>query len=79
MTASVDARAERRYKQLIDKGFSANITALRQDLNDRDARDVQRAAAPLKPAEGAHLLDTSNLTIDEGVRQVLEWYRAPKP
>jgi cytidylate kinase len=75
LTASVEARADRRYKQLIDKGFPANMAALLQDLKERDARDTQRAAAPLKPAQGAHLLDTSNMTIEQAVDQVLGWYR----
>lgn len=75
LTASVEARAERRYKQLIGKGFSANMSALLQDLRERDARDTQRALAPLKPAEGAHFLDTSSMTIEEAVTQVLVWYR----
>lgn len=74
LTASVQARAERRYKQLIDKGFPANMLALLQDLKERDARDTERAAAPLKPAEGAHLLDTSDLTIEHSVAQVLDWW-----
>ncbi len=74
LTASVQARAERRYKQLIDKGFPANMLALLQDLKERDARDTERAAAPLKPAEGAHLLDTSELTIEQSVAQVLDWW-----
>lgn len=76
LTASVDARAERRYKQLIEKGFSANMADLRQDLADRDARDAERATAPLKPAEGAVMLDTSNITADEVVAEVLRQYRA---
>jgi cytidylate kinase len=74
LTASVDARAKRRYKQLIDKGFSANMDDLRRDLAARDARDMQRAMAPLKPAEGAYLLDTSDMTVDQAVEQVLAWY-----
>ncbi len=76
LTASVEARAERRYKQLIDKGFPANMTDLLQDLRERDARDTQRAVAPLKPAEGAHLLDTSNMGIERAVKQVLDWYQS---
>ena len=76
LTASVEARAERRYKQLIDKGFPANMADLLQDLRERDARDTQRAVAPLKPAEGAHLLDTSNMGIEQAVEQVLGWYRS---
>jgi cytidylate kinase len=74
LTASVEARAQRRYKQLIDKGFSANIDDLLEDLQSRDARDTQRAVAPLMPAEDAHLLDTSQMTADEAVEQVLAWY-----
>lgn len=76
LTASVEARANRRYKQLIDKGFPANMPALLQDLRERDARDTERAVAPLKPAEGAHLLDTSEMTIEQAVEQVLAWYQA---
>ena len=75
LTASVEARAERRYKQLIGKGFSANMTALLQDLRERDERDTQRSVAPLKPAEGAKVLDTSALTVAEAVAQVLAWYK----
>jgi cytidylate kinase len=74
LTASVSARAERRYKQLIEKGFPAKLSDLLQDLMDRDARDANRAVSPLKPAESAYLLDTSELTIEQAVAQVLEWY-----
>ena len=74
LTASVEARAERRYKQLIDKGFSASMAPLLQDLRERDERDTQRAIAPLKPAEGAKLLDTSHMSINQAVEQVLGWY-----
>ena len=76
LTASVEARAQRRHKQLIDKGFSANIDDLRSDLSERDARDANRPIAPLKPAEDAHLLDTSELTAEQAVERVLEWYAA---
>ena len=76
LTASVEARAQRRYKQLIDKGFSANMADLLEDLQSRDARDTGRAVAPLVPAEGAHILDTSAMTADAAVEQVLSWYRA---
>jgi cytidylate kinase len=74
LTASVAARAERRYKQLIDKGFSASMDDLLADLQARDDRDTNRAIAPLVPAEGAHLLDTSSMTADEAVEEVLKWY-----
>lgn len=78
LTASVEVRAERRYKQLIDKGFSASMEDLLKDLRERDARDSNRAIAPLKPAEEAYLLDTSNMTADQAVEQVLQWYAAVK-
>jgi len=74
LTASVEARAQRRYKQLIGKGFSANIDDLLADLQERDARDTHRAIAPLVPAEGARILDTSSMTADEAVEKVLQWY-----
>ena len=74
LTASVDARAERRHKQLIDKGFPANIDTLSQELRARDQRDSERTASPLKPAEDAYQLDSSALTIEEVVAQVLDWY-----
>ena len=76
LTASVDARAQRRYKQLIEKGVSANMEDLLQDLNARDARDTHRAIAPLVPAEGAHVLDTSQMTADQAVDLVLKWHAA---
>ena len=74
LTASVEARAQRRYKQLIDKGFSANMEDLLSDVQARDDRDTHRAIAPLVPAEGAHFLDTSNMTADQAIEQVLKWY-----
>lgn len=78
LTASAQARAERRYKQLIDKGFSVNINDLLTDLNERDARDAQRTIAPLKPAADAHLLDTSHIDANAAVKQVLAWYAGIK-
>ncbi len=76
LTASVEARAQRRYKQLIENGVSANMEDLLQDLNSRDARDTQRAIAPLVAAEGAHILDTSDMTADQAVDEVLKWHAA---
>ncbi len=73
LTASVEARAERRYKQLIGKGISANMEGLLADLQARDERDTHRSVAPLVPAEGAYILDTSDMTVDEAVEQVLHW------
>ncbi len=75
LTASAAERAERRAKQLISKGFSANIAGLRADLEARDERDRNRAAAPLKPAPDALLLDNSGLTIEASVAQVLQWWQ----
>lgn len=74
LTASVDARAERRHKQLIEKGFPSNIAVLSQELRARDARDSERSASPLKPAEDACQLDSSELTIEEVVNRILGWY-----
>ena len=75
LTASAESRAERRYKQLIEKEISANLDALLQALKERDARDASRAAAPLVPAEGACVLDSTSLTIDQTVARVLDlWH-----
>jgi 3-phosphoshikimate 1-carboxyvinyltransferase len=74
LTASAATRADRRYKQLISKGISANIDSLRADLEARDARDQSRSAAPLVAAKDALQLDNSNLTIEASVTQVLEWW-----
>ncbi|MBO9680775.1 MAG: bifunctional 3-phosphoshikimate 1-carboxyvinyltransferase/cytidylate kinase [Acidovorax sp.] len=79
LTASAACRAERRYKQLISKGISANIDDLRADLEARDARDQSRAVAPLKPAQDALVLDNSLLTIDEAVSQVIAWWQERQP
>jgi cytidylate kinase len=75
LTASVEARAGRRYKQLIEKGIPANMTTLSQELRARDARDFGRSTAPLMPAKDAYQLDSSALTIDEVVARILDWYR----
>jgi len=74
LTASTEARAGRRHKQLSDKGFSSSIAALLQDLKARDERDSSRSASPLKPAEDARCLDSSDLTIDQVVTQILDWH-----
>ena len=76
LTASAAKRADRRYKQLISKGFQARIADLRADLEARDARDTSRSVAPLKPAQDAMLLDNSDLSIDQSVVQVLEWWQS---
>jgi cytidylate kinase len=71
LTASAESRAERRYKQLIGKGIPASLSGLLQDLRERDARDASRAVAPLAPAEGAFVLDSTGLSVDETVDVVL--------
>lgn len=80
LTASLSARASRRYKQLIEKAFPATIAALsqeqvEQEIRARDQRDSERTAAPLKPAQDACLIDSSDLTPDEVVALVLKWAR----
>lgn len=76
LTASAEARAERRYKQLIEKGDSANLPALVADMQARDARDTARAVAPLRPAADALLLDTTRMTVESAVQAVLSHYRS---
>ncbi|MEK7737748.1 MAG: (d)CMP kinase [Pseudomonadota bacterium] len=75
LTASAEARAERRYKQLIEKGMSANILSLLQDLQERDARDAARSVAPLQKCVDAELLETTQLTVEQAVQAVLDWYQ----
>jgi cytidylate kinase len=71
LTASPEVRAQRRYKQLIEKGIAANLGALSRDLAARDARDASRAVAPLVPAPDSQVLDSSALSIEAVVEQIL--------
>ena len=75
LTASPEVRAERRYKQLIDKGIPANLRSLSRDLAERDERDRKRSVAPLVPAPDSQVLDSSALSIDQVVERVLGWWR----
>ena len=75
LTARPEVRAERRYKQLIDKGIAANLASLSRDLEERDARDRNRPVAPLVPAPDSQVLDSSALSIDEVVERIVGWYR----
>lgn len=75
LTASAKVRAERRYKQLIQRGISANLADLTHDLEERDRRDRERTVSPMRPAADARLLDSSEMTIDETVNRILSWYR----
>jgi 3-phosphoshikimate 1-carboxyvinyltransferase len=79
LTASAARRAERRHKQLISKGVAVTIDILRADLEARDARDSQRAVAPLKPAQDALLLDNSEQSVDDSVARVLAWWEEKQP
>jgi len=76
LTASAEARAERRYKQLIEKGFSANLESLLRDLRARDARDAGRSHAPLVAAEGAAIIDSTSLSVQQTVQAVLDRWLA---
>ena len=75
LTASAQARALRRFNQLKEKGIIANIDNLTRDLQERDRRDIERAVSPLAPAKDAKILDSSELTIEATVAQVLQWYK----
>ena len=75
LTASPQVRAERRYKQLIDKGIPANLRSLSRDLAERDARDRNRTVAPLVPAPDSQVLDSSALSIDAVAELIVRWYR----
>jgi CMP/dCMP kinase len=75
LTASQQVRAERRYKQLIEKGISANLRALSRDLAERDARDANRPVAPLVPAPDSQVLDSSALSIEEVAERILVLHR----
>ena len=78
LTARPEVRAERRYKQLIDKGIDANLRALSRDLQERDARDANRPVAPLVPAPDSQVLDSSALSIDQVVERIVGWWRERK-
>jgi 3-phosphoshikimate 1-carboxyvinyltransferase len=79
LTASAARRAERRWKQLSEKGISANIDSLRADLELRDARDQNRSVSPLRPAEDALLLDNSALTVEASMDVVLQAWEQRRP
>ncbi len=75
LTASAEARAQRRYKQLKEKGLPANLAALTAEIEERDARDRTRAASPLVPATDAMVIDSTDLTIDNVVDRVMQQAR----
>ncbi|HSA68071.1 MAG TPA: (d)CMP kinase [Burkholderiales bacterium] len=75
LTASPEVRAQRRYKQLIEKGIAANLSALSRDLAQRDARDANRAVAPLAPAPDSQVLDSSSLSVEAVADRVLQLWK----
>ena len=70
LTASADERAQRRYKQLKEKGFDVNLAQLSVEITERDARDSQRTVSPLRPADDATIIDTTNLSIEDVIHRV---------
>ncbi len=79
LTAGVDTRAERRHKQLMEKGMYAKISDVVEELRRRDERDSSRPVAPLKHYPDAIFLDTTGLTVEEAVRRILGWWREKSP
>mgnify|MGYP001263483907 FL=1 len=75
LTASPEARAERRYLQLLEKGEKVDMDALVTDIRERDKRDSERAVSPLKPADDAHLVDSTELTIEQVLERILSYTR----
>jgi len=73
LTASAEERAQRRYKQLKDKGIDANLSSLVEELRLRDDRDMNRKTAPLKPASDAVIIDTTTLDINQVTDEVMHW------
>jgi CMP/dCMP kinase len=78
LTASAEERAQRRHKQLIEKGSAASLAALSREIAERDLRDSTRQVAPLKPAPDAQLLDSTGLSIEAVVERVLSLGRERK-
>jgi 3-phosphoshikimate 1-carboxyvinyltransferase len=76
LTASAETRAVRRHKQLIEKGFDANLATLLQDIRRRDARDSERSVAPLRESAEAQIIDTTDLSIEEVVVRIVQLYES---
>lgn len=74
LTASVQVRAQRRYKEMIEKGQEAVLSDIEKDIEERDYRDMHRVASPLMQAEDAVLVDTSNMSIEEVADKIIELY-----
>lgn len=71
LTASVEVRADRRYKELVEKGLEADLEKIKKDIEERDYRDMNRDIAPLRQAEDATLVDSSYLTIEESAAVIM--------
>ena len=76
LTASAEERANRRYKQLIEKGFDATLSTLLQDIRQRDARDSERSVAPLQKSVDAQIIDTTGLSVQQVVARILQWFES---
>ena len=76
LTASIEERAKRRHKQLISKGIGAMLPDLLRDLGERDKRDTERSSSPLKPANDAVILDSTNLDVEEVVDKILHRFQS---
>jgi len=76
LTASADERARRRYKQLKEKGLNVTLSSLLREIQARDERDANRKVAPLKPASGALIVDTTGMPVADVIRKVLAVVRA---
>ena len=78
LTASVATRAKRRFDELQEKGISCNLEEIKKDIENRDYRDMHREISPLKQAEDAVLVDSSDMTIEEVVNRIVEICREKK-
>ena len=75
LTADPEERAARRYKQLREKGISVSLATLSRDIVERDQRDANRSIAPLRPAGDARVLDSTGLSVEQVIEQILVWLR----
>ena len=75
LTASVDTRADRRYKELKEKGLEVNLEEIKKEIETRDYRDINREIAPLRQVEEAILIDSSNLSIEEVVEKIISFVK----
>ena len=75
VTASAEVRADRRWRELRERGEAADLAGVLEDVKARDARDSERAAAPLKPADGAHVFDTSSMSIEAAVAAAIAYVK----